>query len=40
MEKFGKRNCWTYDGRIFCIDPDDGDNERICIENDEDLANA
>ena len=38
IERFGKNNCWTYDGRIFCVNPED-DNAKLCIESDEDLAN-
>ena len=34
QQTYGKSNCWTYDGRIYCAQ----DNQKICITNELDLA--
>ena len=35
-ETYGPRNCWTYDGRIYCV-PVEGGN-KFCVTNEDDLA--
>ena len=35
-DTYGPKNCWSYDGRIYCV-PFEGGN-KFCVTNEDDLA--
>ena len=34
QETYGKENCWSYDGRIYCVQ----DDTKFCVTSESDLA--